>query len=890
MKPLKLTVEGLKSVAESQTINFEKLAENGLFGIFGKTGSGKSTVLDAIVLALYGEVVQSVNNRDFVNLGCMQTRVELIFSVSAGDKKGKYGIERVFKFNKARTDVTQLVARLWLIEDDGSEYSEADNARELNDKIQNEILGLKKDEFLKCIALPQGEFSAFIKLTASERVKVVGKLFDLERYGAELQHKISKRGAALNAEQIEKRTMLESLKEYEPSLVEETGKLLKQAEGELAVLLKTKNEKSKMAEGAKRYIALSDEQGKLNAELQKITAYKSIIDDNRAFIALYDELGGVAADIKEAAKTRKQIADLEQEISDCKQRLLDLKKSKLEIERKVSAIPETEAKIASLNGKLERLKAVAEKEDELKEKKERLIELRKAYLNAQKDYNENEKAAKSHETKKAEYLAQAAAVDEKTWLLKVSKSAAEKGLADFSSERLNFLNELKNYLSGKVAGEHESAVNRLIEQEIERIRQSIPSGESTEMLADVLEQALNAVKKKANSNSLASAEGESALSCRKECEKAQKDMERFAEDGKTVSEECKKTENAIKEVTGGKTVAEVEKDVEKEIADLTAGVEKLRRSQQAILQEFASIKSKFDGDTARLERLKETLKIAEDNCKVMLEKLGLAEGRALSILSKADEVRRKRDEIAEFDKKSAYAFNRSSEIEKQLAELSDFSGGAALVSASEQAASKYDEFNIYYNKIKDCYEIGLKKSEQWCIINKELIENERATAINDKLAELVKAGKFMEFIADEYLREVADDAERRVLTLTGGKYGLVYDREFFVTDNLSGGVRRPVAGLSGGETFLVSLSLALALASEISRKALKPVDFFFLDEGFGTLDDELIDTVTDSLEKLRRENLTVGLITHVAELKNRIESSISVVGANAEHGTRFYTE
>lgn len=890
MKPLKLTVEGLKSVAESQTIDFEKLAENGLFGIFGKTGSGKSTVLDAIVLALYGEVVQSVNNRDFVNLGCMQTRVELIFSVSAGDKKGRYGIERVFKFNKARTDVTQSIARLWRIVDDGSEYSEADNARELNDKIQNEILGLKKEEFLKCIALPQGEFSAFIKLTAGERVKVVGKLFDLERYGADLQRKISRKAARLNGEQIEKRTMLEGLKEYEPPLVEEKGKLLKQAEEKLAVLLKTKCEKSKKAEGAKKYISLSEERDKLSVEFKKISADRSIIDDNRAFIALFDELGSVSSDIKEAVKTRKQIAACEREISDCKQKLADLKKAKTEIEQRLNAVPEIECKIAELNGKLERLKAVAEKEAELEEKSKRLRDLRKSYACAQKYYNENEKAAKIHETKKVEYTEQAESVDEKIWLLKVSKSAAEKGLSDFSVECLNFLSELKKYLSGKVAGEHESAVNRLIEQEIERIKLSISSGEGTDELADVLEQALNAVKKKANANSLASTEGENALSCRKECEKAQKDMERLIEEGKTLAEECEKTKNAIREAIDEKSVVEVESDVKRQIRLLTDGIKKLREEQQEILEEFVRVKSKFDGDVALLDALKETLEIADRKCKVILEKLDLTEAEAAKILSEADEVKVKREKVAEFDKKSAYALNRSKEVDKQLKELSDFSGGASLVFESEQADSAYEDFNIYYNKIKDTYEIGLKKSEQWCIINKELAENERATAINDRLAELVKAGKFMEFIADEYLREVADDAERRVLDLTNGKYGLVYDREFFVTDNLSGGVRRPVAGLSGGETFLVSLSLALALASEISRKALKPADFFFLDEGFGTLDDELIDTVTDSLEKLRRENLTVGLITHVAELKNRIESSISVIGANAEHGTRFYTE
>ena len=63
MRPLFLTVEGIKSIAERQTVNFEKLAQNGIFGIFGKTGSGKSSILDAIILALYGEVIGKIENR-----------------------------------------------------------------------------------------------------------------------------------------------------------------------------------------------------------------------------------------------------------------------------------------------------------------------------------------------------------------------------------------------------------------------------------------------------------------------------------------------------------------------------------------------------------------------------------------------------------------------------------------------------------------------------------------------------------------------------------------------------------------------------------------------------------------------------------------------------------
>ena len=144
--------------------------------------------------------------------------------------------------------------------------------------------------------------------------------------------------------------------------------------------------------------------------------------------------------------------------------------------------------------------------------------------------------------------------------------------------------------------------------------------------------------------------------------------------------------------------------------------------------------------------------------------------------------------------------------------------------------------------------------------------------------------KFMEFVASEYLCDISAAATATLLKLTGGRYFIKYEQGFFVGDNLCGGELRSVNTLSGGETFLVSLSLALALSSAIYAKSLKPIEFFFLDEGFGTLDEKLIDTVMDSLEKLKNSRFCIGLISHVEELKHRIGTKIVVTGA-AESGS-----
>ncbi|MDT2238581.1 SbcC/MukB-like Walker B domain-containing protein [Paenibacillus larvae] len=95
-------------------------------------------------------------------------------------------------------------------------------------------------------------------------------------------------------------------------------------------------------------------------------------------------------------------------------------------------------------------------------------------------------------------------------------------------------------------------------------------------------------------------------------------------------------------------------------------------------------------------------------------------------------------------------------------------------------------------------------------------------------------------------------------------------------DDGAGGVRRPVSTLSGGETFLTSLALALALSAQIQLKGQYPLEFFFLDEGFGTLDPELLDMVVTALEKLHTDKLSVGVISHVPELRARLARKLVI--------------
>lgn len=162
-----------------------------------------------------------------------------------------------------------------------------------------------------------------------------------------------------------------------------------------------------------------------------------------------------------------------------------------------------------------------------------------------------------------------------------------------------------------------------------------------------------------------------------------------------------------------------------------------------------------------------------------------------------------------------------------------------------------------------------------------------------KLQYCLRGNAFVEYIAEEQLIQVSQDASQRLRFLTRQRYSLEVDSGggFVIRDDANGGIRRPVSTLSGGETFLTSLSLALALSAQIQLRGQYPLQFFFLDEGFGTLDPELLEMVITSLERLHSDHLSVGIISHVPELRARLQRKLVVLPAeHAGGGSRIIKE
>ena len=164
MRPIKLTIEGLNSFESKQVLDFSELA-GGVFGIFGKTGSGKSTILDAITLSLYGKVERTKQNIDFINTKSSKAVVSFDFEIFISGENKRYEITRTFSRKKNGKDLDSS-AELYEIVGENKNLIEEGQTK-VNDKIFG-IIGLGVNEFEKCIALPQGEFAAFLQAKPSD--------------------------------------------------------------------------------------------------------------------------------------------------------------------------------------------------------------------------------------------------------------------------------------------------------------------------------------------------------------------------------------------------------------------------------------------------------------------------------------------------------------------------------------------------------------------------------------------------------------------------------------------------------------------------------------------------------------------------------------------------
>lgn len=246
--------------------------------------------------------------------------------------------------------------------------------------------------------------------------------------------------------------------------------------------------------------------------------------------------------------------------------------------------------------------------------------------------------------------------------------------------------------------------------------------------------------------------------------------------------------------------------------------------------------------------------------------------------------------------RTEYAENKGilSKIEEQLSGRTIAQDEwLALERKRQEEENEFEELKLTLGNQKHSYDRMLADWEKLKDLLLKRKEIEHQASLMADLIQLFRGKKFVEYVAYSKLKYISKAASHRLHDISNGTYGLELDSagKFMVCDYKNGGVKRDAFTLSGGETFLVSLSLSLALSEQVQLKGTAPLELFFLDEGFGTLDDELLDVVMSSLERIQNKRLTVGIISHVEAVKNRVPIKLVVSpSVSGLGGTKIHIE
>jgi exonuclease SbcC len=356
MRPVRLKIRGLNSFIDEQTIDFDKLTDRGFFGIFGPTGSGKSTILDGITLALYGNLARKSSN--FINTNCDRLNVNFEFQIS-GSETRKYIIDREFRRKK---DGNINSGKCKIVDITDSEEVLADSVKNINKKVE-EIIGLNLEDFTRTVVLPQGKFSEFLKLEGKDRRDMLERLFNLEQFGDNLARKLNTK---ISKERTENSVLIGQLSVYSDISDEKLKE--KQAELQL-IILNLENLKKELDDIEKNYKD-NEELWKLQLELREYKNKEKLLKEKEEEInkdiekiRLGEAGEKVIPYIKAYENTTKEFTKNEVEFQDLKVKIEKIKEEQENIEKSWNEIKDKkENKLPQLMIQEEKIKnAIEEK-------------------------------------------------------------------------------------------------------------------------------------------------------------------------------------------------------------------------------------------------------------------------------------------------------------------------------------------------------------------------------------------------------------------------------------------------------------------------------------------------------------------------------------------------
>ena len=920
MRPKRLTMSAFGPYVEETTIDFTQLG-GGLFLIAGDTGAGKTIIFDAITFALFGDASGDVRDagqlRSRYATADVPTEVELVFDYAGKEYTVKRNPE--YERPKARgTGLTKMKANAELHLPDGSVRV---GNREVVAAIE-ELLGMNSGQFKQIAMIAQGDFRKVLQATTEERQKIFRKLFATERYRA-LQESLKNQYNAKAAEYAE--TSRAVRQEIEHISCAESDALA----GELA-------EARKGLVGTERVLAMIDalvaQDRTLSGELERKQAEAQ------------DRIAESSARIEKEKTLRRT----EEDLAAAREGLTAAKEKRTERETAYKEALSRKPEADRCGSLVEKLRLELGQYEELDKARLKVKECGNAL--AQKQENlERAKAQAAEtagklETQRNELAALADAdtefVKAENALHKCEEEATRirnlRAMADRTEELADaYVKAEKAYLTAKaeaVVRQQESAdaFQRYLDAQAGILAERLTDGVACPVCGSVTHP--NPACRPAEAPTDAELEEFERKS--KEALDAQEKASNRLTGARTAKE--KQEESTLEEakaLLGAETMTELRARMPLRESDLET--EKSRLGGQ--VSEYRTAKQRKQELTDRIPLTEKEKTAAEQAAATAATQLATAEAELRAATEKEKELTEK---LPRPDRASVEEEIRTLTAQKKEIEGAIDTALAAFQQAEKDAEGFRSKIEFGEKQLKDRVIIDIDKetadqaelraaAEAYGAEVKALAAHiTNNTAVRRKIADLYAGSAAKEaelrvlkalsdtangsvqgkekitletYVQMAYFDRVLAKANVRLMTMSGGQYELkrcsVADNhksqsglDLDVLDHYNGGTRS-VKTLSGGESFLASLSLALGLSDEIQSAAGGiHLDAMFVDEGFGTLDDELLRLAMQALTGMTAGNRMVGIISHVTELKERITNRIVVTKQHGGSTAKIVTE
>lgn len=981
MRPQRIELYGFTAFRELQTVELEDFH---LFVITGPTGAGKTSLLDAMIFALYGRVPRAGSHsvRELVTHGMAEARVLLEFSLDGQ----RYRISRRLPRNGSQSaTLERQEGEQWRPEVEGGGVT----------AVNTHVVGLLKlpyDAFTKAVVLPQGEFHRFLKGEPAERRRILTDLLGLKHYLAmgqrararadELKTRIASTEEILEqqfgdvsedavtaleeavaeaksraeelATKLEAATDLENERERLSGNSETLGKLrgdlselreqLLEAQDRAARQEEQETELSQKHKEAEKAVAaclaaVGEAEDKRRATLERCGDLEALARVEAALEALErcetqltEEEEALAGVTEEASELR---ASLKEAIKQARKLGGELEKAATKAQRAQDAKDEA-AKIAEgLAQRLARIDEEIEKETQVRKQLEKAERrLAKAESAATPAAERAAKAERDVARLRHDHAAVLLASEAKTGDpcpvcqrpleehpapqpdVTEKLEAAEAQLAELREKheaaRAEFV----------AAGEGRAACERELKQASATIKQLLGDYAAREQLL----AAADAARLAANQAVAAAEEvGETSEAARKAEGEARNEVASLQATLKGLEERSALLRRRITGLASEKkkavTVAQkhfgtpipdaARKRLDEQRSEVTAAQEELgdRRDElEGAREALATAQSELQGIQRQLAQLDTDLAVLRTEAEQSRQELGQLvsglEGLAApgSLPRRVKSRRKGADHLIKWGDRAKKVIDRAEErlreliqrCEKGLLTLAREAEGeieeAALVCArlrevEAEARAQHGERKAEAQSMKR----GLKQRDE---LRAKIAKHAAEAVVLNALAAELRADRFVAFIQQETLDLLSARASDELQRISDKRYSLVSEAgNFAVIDHINADERRSVDTLSGGETFLASLSLALALSQHVGDLAAEgmgaKLEAVFIDEGFGALDDETLEEVIDALERLREGELMVGVITHVPALAQRIREGLRVETAGGKATVRL---